>query len=494
MCDLREFTQSSVKPSIEAFQLFRMPAMFSISHARSRGTLAAAAIGFVVVLLDVSVVNVALDALRQGFDTDIAGLQWVVNAYTLVFAALLLSAGALGDRLGAKRVFMLGFALFTLASAGCGLAPSLAALILARIAQGLGAAMLVPNSLSMLQQAFPDPAQRSRAVGWWGAAGGIALAAGPVLGGVLVSHAGWRSIFLVNLPIGLLGLYLSWRHAESGQHSSASPKRGLDLPGQATACLALAALTYALSAAGSLGWEHPRVYGSLLLSLASAAGFIAIESRSAAPMLPLTLFRLQRFTLASVCGAIINFAYYGLIFVFSLFFQLEQHLSPLQTGLAFLPMTAVLMAVSIFVGRLNGRMGPRGLLLFGMSWAALGYALLWPVSIEGAYGWLIAPMLIASSGIATMVPTLTNLTLSSVAPAQTGIASGVLNAARQVGGMLGVAVCGFLVRDTEPVVFMQGMHRAIAMAAALLLAGFVLCWFGMSSQGSAIDGKRQPNL
>ncbi len=488
-----EFTHASIKPIIQAFQLSRMRAMSSISQARSRGTLAAAAIGFVVVLLDVSVVNVALDALRRGFHTDIAGLQWVVNAYTLVFAALLLSAGALGDRMGAKRVFMSGVTLFTLASAVCGLAPSLTALILARIAQGLGAAMLVPNSLSMLQQAFRDPAQRSRAVGWWGAAGGIAIAAGPVLGGVLVSHAGWRSIFLVNLPIGLLCLYLSWRHAEPGQQSSGRPRRGLDLPGQVAACTALAALTYALSAAGSLGWQHPRVYGGLLLSLASGTGFIVIESRSASPMLPLALFRLPRFTLASVCGAIINFAYYGLIFVFSLFFQLEQHLSPQQTGLAFLPMTVVLMAVNILVGRLFGRLGARRLVLFGLSWAALGYALLWPISIEGAYGWLIVPMLIASSGIAIMVPTLTNLTLSAVVPAQTGIASGVLNAARQVGGMLGVAVCGFLVRDTGPAVFMQGMHDAIAMAVALLLAGFVLCWFGMPNRGSAIDAKQQPS-
>jgi MFS transporter, DHA2 family, methylenomycin A resistance protein len=453
--------------------------MSSTSLARSRATLLAAAIGFVVVLLDVSVVNVALDALREGFGTDIAGLQWVVNAYTLVFAALLLSAGALGDRWGAKRVFILGFALFTLASACCGLAPSLAVLILARIAQGLGAAMLVPNSLSMLQQAFPDPVQRSRAVGWWGAAGGIALAAGPVLGGLLMSYAGWRSVFLINLPIGMLGLYLSWRHAEPKRDNCSALRRGLDLPGQAAACLALAALAYALSAAGGLGWAHPWVLGSLLLSLASAAGFIAIESRTASPMLPLALFRLPRFTLAAVCGAMINFAYYGLIFVFSLFFQLEQHLSPLQTGLAFLPMTVVLMAVSILVGRLNGRLDARRLMLFGMAWAAFGYALLWPISIEGAYGWLIVPMLIASSGIATMVPTLTNLTLSAVAPPQGGIASGVLNAARQVGGMLGVAVCGFLVRDPEPAAFMQGMHRAIAIAVMLLLVGFVMCWSRM---------------
>lgn len=462
--------------------------MSSISQVRSHGTLVASAIGFVVVLLDVSVVNVALDALRQGFNTDVAGLQWVVNAYTLVFAALLLSAGAMGDRLGAKRVFMLGFALFTLASVACGLAPSLAALILARAAQGLGAAMLVPNSLSMLQQAFPDPAKRSRAVGWWGAAGGIAIAAGPVLGGFLVSHASWRSIFWVNLPIGLLGLYLSWRYAVPCQRSSV--RRGLDLPGQVAACLALATLTYALGEAGTLGWQHPRVYGGLLLSLASGAGFIAIESRSASPMLPLALFRLPRFALASLCGAVINFAYYGLIFVFSLFFQLQQHLSPLQTGLAFLPMTMVLMVVNILVGRLFGRLGARRLMLFGLSWAALGYALLWPIRIEGGYGWLIGPMLIASSGIAILVPTLTNLTLSAVELPQTGIASGVLNTARQVGGTFGVAVCSLLVSDTEAAAFMQGMHDAIALAVALLLAGFVLCWFGIPSRDSTSNANQ----
>lgn len=229
-----------------------------ISDSQRRYTLAAASLGFVVVLLDVSVVNVALESLRVGFDTDVAGLQWVVNAYTLIFAALLLTTGALGDRLGAKRVFMAGLAVFTLASLGCGLATSLGALITARIVQGLGAAMLVPTSLSLLQQAFPDPVARSRAVGWWGAAGGIALAAGPVLGGLLVTHIGWRSIFLINLPIGLLGLWLALRNAPA---ALTRPSKGFDLPGQCTAILALGSLTAALTEASRLGWQHPFVLG-----------------------------------------------------------------------------------------------------------------------------------------------------------------------------------------------------------------------------------------
>ena len=274
-------------------------------------------------LLDVSVVNVALESLRVGFDTDVAGLQWVVNAYTLVFAALLLITGALGDRLGAKRVFMAGLAVFTLASLGCGVATSLSVLITARIVQGLGAAMLVPTSLSLLQQVFPDPVARSRAVGWWGAAGGIALAAGPVLGGLLVTRIGWRGIFLINLPIRLLGLWLALRNAPA---PLARPSKGFDLPGQCTAIIALGSLTAALTEASRLGWQHPFVLGGLAFSFLAGGLFLRLKSRSPHPMLPLALFRNSTFSVASTAGLIVNFAYYGLVFVFSLWWSnLKRH-------------------------------------------------------------------------------------------------------------------------------------------------------------------------
>jgi DHA2 family methylenomycin A resistance protein-like MFS transporter len=293
----------------------------SMSMSRDqRGTLAAAGLGFVIVLLDVSVVNVALDALRGHFATDVTGLQWVVNAYTLAFASLLLTTGALGDRFGAKRIFAAGFAVFTLASIGCGIADSLQLLVAARVVQGIGAALLVPNSLAMLRQAFPDTQQRSRAVGWWGAAGGIALAAGPVLGGLLVTHVGWRSIFLINLPIGVAGVALTLRHAAA---AVSTHSRSIDLPGQLAAIVALVALTVCLTEAARLGWRHPLVYGALLLSLVATLAFLWLESRSTEPMVPLSLFRTATFSVASVAGVIVNFAYYGLIFVFSLFFQIE---------------------------------------------------------------------------------------------------------------------------------------------------------------------------
>ena len=441
---------------------------------RPRIMLVAASLGFVVVLLDVSAVNVALDALRTSFATDVAGLQWVVNAYTLVFAALLLMAGVLGDRFGARAVFMAGFVLFTLASLACGVAPTLSSLVAARLAQGIGAALLVPNSLSLIQQAFPDREQRSRAVGWWGAAGGIALAAGPVFGGILVTHFGWRSVFLINIPVGLIGLTLMLRYSAPGPRDAHRP---IDLPGQAAAIIALASLAMALTDVAHLGWTHPRILMALVVAVLASAGFLFIEKRSRAPMLPLSLFSSSAFSIASIAGLIVNFAYYGLIFVFSLFFQLQQQLSPQETGIAFLPMTIVLMVMNIVAGRLITRLGARRLMMFGLLLAASGYSLLLPVSVGGSYWQLVVPMLMAASGIALMVPTMTNVTLSSVDPSRAGIASGVLNTARQVGGMLGVAAGGYFVRDTAPIAFMRGMHLSIIVAVGVLLLGAALTFF-----------------
>ena len=437
-----------------------------------RGTLLASATGFGVVLLDVSVVNVALEALRQEFSTDIAGLQWVVNAYTLAFAALLLTSGALGDRIGARRMFLWGFVLFTLSSLLCGLANSLEFLIAARLVQGIGAALLVPNSLSILQKAFQPIEARSRAVGWWGAVGALSLAAGPVLGGILVTHLGWRSIFLVNLPIGVVGIFLTLRHAA---RDGTGHRRSLDWPGQAAAALALAALTASLIEAGTRGWSNAWVQAGLLTFMLALGCFLWIESHAKAPMLPLALFCVPMFTVSSVSGVVVNFAYYGLVFVLSLFFQIQQQLSPQQAGFAFLPMTIVLIGANIVAGRLITRLGARRLMVLGLGLAAVGYLLMLLASLDGRYALLIAPMLMAGSGIALTIPTMTNATLSSVDASRAGIASGVLNSARQVGGMLGVAVFGYLVRDTATQAFMWGMYAAMGLAVIALAFGAFLC-------------------
>jgi DHA2 family methylenomycin A resistance protein-like MFS transporter len=309
-------------------------------------------------------------------------------------------------------------------------------------------------------------------VGWWGASGAIALAAGPVLGGLLVDQLGWRSIFRVNLPIGLLGMALALRTAP-GQR--ASQARGFDWAGQGVGIIALASLAGAVGMAADRGWGHATVLGGLGLALAAAVLFVAIEARAGDPMLPLDLFGNTVFSVASLCGIAVNFAYYGLIFVFSLFFQVQMQLSPGQTGLAFLPMTLVLMVANVAAGQLMPRWGTRRLMVSGLLLAALGYGLLWGLAADSGAWRMGVPMLLAATGIALTVPTMTNATLSAVQSSRAGIASGVLNSARQVGGMLGVAVCSYLVRDMEPLHFAQGMRWAIGISVVLLVLVAGLC-------------------
>ena len=442
------------------------------SSAQQLGVQLASSLSVVVVMLDVSVVNVALDSLHLAFGASITGLQWIINSYALVFAALLLSAGALGDRLGSKRVFMLGTACFTAASVLCGLATQLPMLVAARALQGLGAALLLPNSLALLQQAFKSPLARSRAVGWWGAAGGAALAAGPVIGGVLISSLGWRSVFWLNLPIGLLTLWLAQRYAPRSALPAVA--RPLDLPGQALAILALASLTYALTEASRQGWGALPVVGCLLVFAIAAGVFIGVERHSAAPMLPASLFAQPVVGAATAIGLIINFAFYGMVFVLSLLFQTVRHWDAQHTGMAFLPMMGVLMLANLLATRLAQHVGARWLAAAGLLMSAIGYLLLLPTSMTSPYAQMVAPMLLAGMGIAITVPTITNATLGQVPSGQVGIASGMLNSARQVGGVLGVAVFGFLAQGSGAVPLMAGMHLALALSAAMLVVGAVL--------------------
>ena len=293
-------------------------------------TLAAMSLGYVVVQLDVTIVNVAINSIGADFGGSVADLQWIVNAYTITFAAFILTAGALGDRLGARRVFIAGFAIFLLASLACALAPALPVLIVARLCQGIGAAVLVPNSLALLNHAYPKDGERHWAVGIWAAGASLSLTAGPLVGGALIALSGWRSIFLINLPIGLVGIWLTWRYATETARSAA---RTIDIPGQTTAVLALGSLAAAMIEGGERGWSDLFVLTGFAGFAVLAALFLAIEFRSQAPMLPLGLFRKPAFSAMSLTGLLVNIGCYGLIFVFSLYFQRLNHLSPLWTGL-----------------------------------------------------------------------------------------------------------------------------------------------------------------
>jgi DHA2 family methylenomycin A resistance protein-like MFS transporter len=322
--------------------------MAGLRNVEGRGwALLATSLGFAVVQLDVSVVNVAIQPIGADLGGSVAGLQWVVNAYTVAFAALILSAGALGDRVGARRVFAAGFAVFTLASAACGLAPTLPALIAARAVQGSGAAVLVPCSLSLLTHMYPDPAGRARAVGLWAAGAAAALSVGPLVGGLLTAALGWRSVFFVNAPIGLAGILLTYRYAAE---TSRSRSRGVDLPGQLAAVVALVALAVAVVDGGRDGFgTAPVLLGFGLAGLAAGA-FVLVEARRSSPMLPLGLFRSGTFSASTAIGLTMNVAFYGLIFLLSLYFQRARGWSVLATGLAFAPTTAAVLVGNLAAG------------------------------------------------------------------------------------------------------------------------------------------------
>jgi MFS transporter, DHA2 family, methylenomycin A resistance protein len=435
-------------------------------------TLGAMSLGYGVVQLDVTIVNTALQSIGAELHGGIAGLQWIVSTYTIAFAALILTAGALGDRLGARRVFMAGFAIFTLASLACALAPTMGALIGARALQGIGAAVLVPNSLALLNHAYPDARERGRAVAIWAAGASAALTAGPLAGGVLVALAGWRSIFLVNLPIGLGALWLSWRYAPE---TPRSPGRQLDLTGQVLAVAALAGIAAAIIEGGARGWGNALVLSGFALALALGVLFVLQESRVAQPMLLLALFRQRLFSLMSAGGLLVNIAFYGLIFVLSLYFQQVNHLSPLATGLAFLPLMGAVLPLNLLAPRVSERLGALRTIAIGASVTALGCLALLIIEPGTPYRMLCAQLFVMGAGLGLLVPPLTSELLGSVEKNRSGLAAAVLNSARQTGSVLGVALFGSLLGGSGA--FVAGARTALAIAAALLLltaAGTVL--------------------
>jgi DHA2 family methylenomycin A resistance protein-like MFS transporter len=422
-------------------------------------TLTAALLGFALICLDASVVNVALPAIGSSLGGGMSGLQWVVDAYTLAFAALMLSTGAFSDRTGASRAYALGTVVFTLASAACGLAPNLPALVGARVVQGVAAAVVLPASLALVRQAYADPARRARAVALWAAGGSTAVALGPVAGGVLTTAWDWRAVFFVNLPVGAVILALLTRAPRSERRPAP-----LDLPGQVTAVLALVALAFAAIEGGTAGWA------ALAVAVVTAAAFLRIEARRPHPVVPLGLFRDRTVTATVAAGAAVSVAFYSMVFVFSLFFQQVQGRSALAAGLMFLPMTGLIAVTNVVAGKLAGRHGPRLPMLLGQGLAVAGLLGLLYVD-AGTPTAVVAVLLVPMAlGCALTVPPLTAAMLDAVPAERAGLAAGVLNAARQVAGGLGIAVFGALVSDG----FVAGMRLSLVVSAALLAGTFAL--------------------
>jgi DHA2 family methylenomycin A resistance protein-like MFS transporter len=424
---------------------------------------AAASFGFLVTQLDVTIVNVALDAIGDAFDAPTAQLQWVVDAYVLALAAMLLSAGAIGDRVGPKRAFLAGLVLFGLASAACGFASGPFGLILARVAQGAAGALLIPPSLALIAHAaHGDDRRRAAAVGWWTAAGGVSIAAGPVLGGLLVETLGWRWVFFVNLPLCAIGAVLALLVAPA---TPAKPRVPFDLPGQALAVAAVTLLVGGLIEGGHRGWGGAPL-AALVAGLVLVVAFVVFERHARHPAMPLSVFRSRPAWSAVVVGSALNFTYYGLIFVLGLFMLRTLHWTPGKAGLAFLPLTATFIVSNLASGSLVGRLGARGVTSAGVLIAACGYALTARLGSDSGVLDMLPGFALIPGGMGLAVPALTSGLLANVDRHDAGAASGVLNACRQVGGAAGVAIFGALAGAG----IATGLRTSAIVATAMLVA------------------------
>jgi DHA2 family methylenomycin A resistance protein-like MFS transporter len=421
--------------------------------------------GFFLVLLDTTALNVAAASIAREFGGTLSGLQWVVNAYTIVFASLLLTAGAVGDRFGARRLYQIGLALFTGASLLCGLAPSVGALIGLRMLQGVGAAVMLPASLALLSHAFPDARARARAVAFWASIVSLGFAAGPALGGALTYAFGWRSIFFVNVPVGLVALLLVRGFVDETPVKYA---RHIDWSGQAIGALALCALTYALIEAGRVGWTAPRIVVALGAVILLAIAFTLVERRSASPVLPRHLFANPAFSVCVAVAVVLGFGMYGTLFVESVRLQNVRHLSALATGLMIVPFTVTPAITTRAIDRFDGGMHFRPRLVVGHIAAAAGAAMMAMSILATGTGYAATELGLGLLGIAMgyITPAMTAGVLASSLAETSGVASGILNAGRQVGAVLGVALMGTLVQTLGD----RGLFASFAIMLALCAA------------------------
>jgi len=425
-------------------------------------------LGFFAVILDTTIVNVALPAIGANFHASVTGLQWAVNGYNIVFAALLLTCGALADRRGGKRSFGIGIVVFACGSVVCGAAPFFPVLLAGRVIQGLGAALVMPASLALLAHAYPEPAARTKAVAAWASCAGAGFATGPVLGGILVDEVGWRSIFLVNVPVGVVALALLARYAAE---TPTSP-RAVDMLGQVLGIIVLTAVAFGITEAGTYGWTSPLTIVPLVIAAVAVAFFVVTERRVASPLLPPSLLTHRSFSAATSVGLLLNFGIYGLIFVLSLYFQQLRHESALITGLMILPFAVLTMVLPPVTGRLVARFGPRYIMLIGQCLIAVGVATLAAAGQGTPYPLLVPGLVVVGLGMAATMPSMTAAVMLAAPREFAGLASGVLNASRQVGGVLGIALLGTLVADKAH--FMTGMHVALAIVAGTFLIGAAL--------------------
>ena len=429
-------------------------------------TLGAVSVGLFMIMLDNTVVNVALPSIRSSLGMSIEGLEWVVAGYALTFAAFMLVGGKLADFLGRRLIFMVGLAVFTGASLACGLAPNGGFLIGARVVQGLGGALMNPATLSIITATFAAR-ERGKAIGIWAGVSAMALAIGPLVGGLLTEHVNWNWIFFINVPIGIIGLFATPIFIAETRDESAV--QSLDIPGLAASAIGLFSLTYAFIEASNYGWTSARILGAFAIAAVALVSFALLELRQRAPMLDLSLFRNRTFSGANAAMLFVGLAMFGTFFFVSLYMQNVLGYSPVQAGASFLPMTILIILIAPRAGALTDRVGSRWLVGGGMT---LLSGMLFYYTTLGAQEsfWALLPgLLLGGVGMGMTMTPVTAAAMSAVPVDKAGVGSAVLNSARQVGGSLGIAVMGSIVASASS--YLVGFHDALRVGSLLCLVG-----------------------
>jgi EmrB/QacA subfamily drug resistance transporter len=453
-------------------------------------TLAAMCFALFMLMLDNTVVNVALPSIQRGLHASLSGLEWTVNAYTLTFAVFLVTGGRLGDIFGRRRLFLIGVAVFSLSSAAIGAAPDDALLVAGRAVQGVGAALMMPATLSIVTNAFP-PEERGRAIGTWAGVSALALAVGPVVGGALTEYVSWRAIFYLNLPVAAGAVAMTLYSTHESRDPTA--ERRVDLPGIAVLTVGLTALVLALVEGNRWGWGSAAILGLLGAAVVALAAFVVIERRVAAPVVDFAVFRSRSSFGANLVGFIVTFAMFGMFFFMALYMQNVLGFSPLQTGVRFLPSTLTIMVMAPLAGRLADRVGPRVPVTCGMTIVALALALTTRIEVGSGYGRVLPAVVILGLGIGLTMAPMSTAAMNAVSASKAGVASGMLSMSRMVGGTFGVAALGALLQHLSAErlasgaspqdAFVYAFSRSMWLCAAVALAGALVAW-GLIAHGS----------
>ena len=453
-----------------------MKARIFADENRKWWTLAAVSFGLFMIMLDNTVVNVALPSIERSLHISIAQLEWIVTAYALVFAALMITGGKLADLYGRRRIFVVGLAIFTLSSLACGFAPSSGFLIGARAFQGIGAALMNPATLSIITATFP-PKQRGQAIGIWAGVSAMALAIGPLAGGLIVDNINWNWIFFVNVPVGVLGIVVAKFFIDESRDTS--HEQSIDLPGLATSAAGLFALSYALIEGNAKGWASAEILSLFAVAAVLLVAFVLLESRQRLPMLDLSLFKIGSFVGANIVAMLVSLGMFGVFFFVSLYIQNILGYSPTKAGAAFLPMTILIILFAPIAGKQSDRIGSRWLMGGGMTVLGISLLLYQRVGLHSTFWTLLPAMVLGGVGMAFVMSPMTSAAMGAVPIDKAGVGSGVLNSFRQVGGALGIAVMGAILASYLHVPastplgkqqYVDGLHAALLVSALIAFA------------------------